>query len=143
MSVQSEPSKTKGLSTKSCEYRRTQSCHRSPRLCIAHMMSTVLSVYTHPVKTDSKTRGVHNDVSSPSVAQQSDRPGSWNESKLQRQPPNGWKSGRRHANINTYRWVKQTRGLYDTYQRPTKGQNPRPKTAKRKTTIQHIRILHK
>ena len=73
-------------------------CHRSSKLCIAHMMSTVLSVYTRPVKTDSKTRaGVHNDVSSPSVAQQSDHPGSWKESEVQCQPPNGQKSGRRKA----------------------------------------------
>ena len=62
------------------------------------MMSTVLSVYTRPVKTDSKTRAsVHNDVSSPSVAQQSDRPGRWKESEVQRQPPNGRKSGQRNA----------------------------------------------
>ena len=57
-----------------------RNCHRSSRLWIAHyahMMSTVLSVYTRPVKTDSKIRGgVHNDVSSPSVTQQSDYPGS-------------------------------------------------------------------
>ena len=38
------------------------------------MMLTVLLVDTRPVKTDSKTRaGVHNDVSNPSVAQQSDK----------------------------------------------------------------------
>ena len=47
-----------------------------------HTMSTVLLVDTRPVKTDSKTRaGVHNDVSNPSVAQQSDRPGGWKEVK--------------------------------------------------------------
>ena len=49
-----------------------RNCHMSSRLCIAHLMSTVLSVYTSPVRTHSETRaGVHNDVSSPSVAQQS------------------------------------------------------------------------
>ena len=46
------------------------------------MMSTVLLVDTRPVKTDSKTRaGVHNDVSNPSVAQQSGRPSGWKEVK--------------------------------------------------------------
>ena len=50
------------------------------------MMSTVLLVDTHPVKTDSKTRaGVHNDVSNPSVAQQLEG------SEVQHQPPqNEW-----------------------------------------------------
>ena len=118
-------------------------CHRSSRLCIVHMMSTVLSVYTRPVKTDSKTgAGVHNDVSSPSIAQQSDRPGSWKESEVQRQPPNGKKSGR-HNTKHKYlqiRKTKRTDYIIHTND-PLKDRTHGPKRAKGTTTIQLIRKI--
>ena len=70
--------KNKGLNT-SLEVTDARNCHRSSRLCIAHisrMMSTVLSVNTSPVRNDSTTRaGMQIDVSSPFVTSWSDRQG--------------------------------------------------------------------
>ena len=104
MSIQSEPSRTKGLLPSLAD---TDACnsHMGSRLWIAHivhMTSTVLLVDTRPVKTDNKTRaGVHNNVSNPSVTQQSDRPGGWKEAKSSVSLPKRMEFGQRNANSNT------------------------------------------
>ena len=108
MSVQPEPSRTKGL-LPSLANTDARNSHMGSRLWIAHMMSTVLLVDTCPVKTDSKTRaGVHNDVGNPSDAQQSDRPGSWKEVKSSVSLPKWMESGQRKANSNTCRRQNQS-----------------------------------
>ena len=58
MSVQSEPSRTRGLLPSPAD-TDARNNHMGSRLLIAHivqMMSTVLFVYTRPVKTDSKNK---------------------------------------------------------------------------------------
>ena len=106
MSVQSEPSRTKSLLPSPADTDAYNS-HMGSWLWIAHivhMMMTLLFVDTRPVKTDSKTRaGVHNDVSNPSIAQQSDRPGSLEGSKSSVSFPKQMEFGQRNTNSNTCR----------------------------------------
>ena len=113
-------------------------CHMSSRLWRVHMMSTVLSVYTRPVKTDSKKRaGVHNDVSSPSVAQQSDRPGSWKESEVQRQPSK-WTEIQLTQCKHQYLQVGKTKVWTIIHtNNPLKDRTCGPTLAKGTTTTQH------
>ena len=116
--------------------RGTRNCHRSSRLCIAHVMSTVLSVYIRPVKTDSETRaGVHNDVSSLSVVKQSEEKQSPGVSL-----PHGWKSGQRQAEQKYLQIGKTKRADYIIHtNNPQKDRNRDPKWDKGKTGIQHMR----